>query len=333
MSLAVLTVNALKLPVANPLAPYTLSLSLIAREPQLQWTLSAPFLPEDEKFNCILTITDCLGMKILLIPTHTDASTKDIALLFFNHWYCEHSLPDNIICDCDTKFTSCFWWTLHNLLGIDIKMSLAFHLETDGTSERTNCTLCQVLHFHVKCNQEGWVWALPHVCFHMMNTINSSTAFSSFHLKMGCSPCLIPPIVTESFATADLNSKEAMVMLKELEFNILKAQDNLLTAKVTQATAANSHCMFHPVFNIGDHVWLSTQNRCHEYKAKGQKRVAKLMPHFNSPYRITTAHPKFSTYTLDLPNSTVFPTFHVSQLLPYHKSDSSLFLGCTKDWP
>jgi hypothetical protein len=122
-------------------------------------------------------------------------------------------------------------------------------------------------------------------------------------------------------------------MLKELKFDVLKAQDNLLTAKVVQATAVNSHRTFRPIFNVGDHVWLSTQNCCHEYKAKGEKHVAKLMPRFDGPYKITEAHPEFSTYTLDLPNSTVFPTFHVSQLLPYHESDSSLFPGRHKDWP
>ena len=49
-------------------------------------------------------------------------------------------------------------------------------------------------------------------------------------------------------------------MLKELEINVLKVQDNLLAAKVAQATAANSHHVFCPTFHIGDCIWLSTQN-------------------------------------------------------------------------
>lgn len=290
-------------------------------------------LPEDQGFNCILTITDRLGSEILLIPTRTDATAKEIAILFFDHWYCEHGLPTDIICDRDTKFTSHFWRMLHNLTGVDVKMSSAFHPETDGASERTNRTLSQALRFHVERNQKGWVKALPRVRFHMMNTVNASTGFSGFHLKMGRSPRLVPPISTEPFSTADLDTKEAILMLKQLEMDVMKAQDNLLAAKVTQATAANSHRRFRPVFGVGDRVWLSTQNRRREYKAKGEKRVAKLMPRFDGPYKIAAAHPEFSTYTLDLPNSTIFPTFHVSQLLPYHESDSSLFPGWTKEWP
>ena len=139
-------------------------------------------------------------------------------------------------------------------------MSSAFHPETDGSSECTNHTLCQALCFHVECNQKGWVKALPQVCFHMMNTINASTGFSGFHLKMGHSPRLIPPIITEPFSAANIDTKEALLMLKELEINVLKVQDNLLAAKVAQATAANSHHVFCPTFHIGDCIWLSTQN-------------------------------------------------------------------------
>jgi hypothetical protein len=169
--------------------------------------------------------------------------------------------------------------------------------------------------------------------FHMMKTVNASTGFGSFHLKMGQSPHLIPPIVTKPFSATNLDTKHAILMLKELELDVLKAQDNLLAAKVTQATAANAHHPFHPVFRIGDRVWLSTSNCRHVYKAKGEHHVAKLMPHFDGPYKVTTTHPQFSTYTLDLPNLTVFPTFHILQLLPYSDSDPLLFPGRVKEWP
>jgi hypothetical protein len=44
-------------------------------------------------FDCILTITDCLGTNIQIIPTHMDISTEDLAVIFFNHWFCKNSLP------------------------------------------------------------------------------------------------------------------------------------------------------------------------------------------------------------------------------------------------
>jgi len=46
-------------------------------------------------------------------------------------------------------------------MGVKLKMSTAYHPETDGSSERTNKTVNQALQFHVECNQMGWVRALP----------------------------------------------------------------------------------------------------------------------------------------------------------------------------
>ena len=61
-------------------------------------------LKEDLGFNCILSTTDCLGADIRMIPIHTDISAKNLAILFFNHWYCENSLPLDIISDCNKLF-------------------------------------------------------------------------------------------------------------------------------------------------------------------------------------------------------------------------------------
>jgi hypothetical protein len=134
-------------------------------------------LPTDGNFDCILTITDRLGADIRIIPTRTDITAKKLAVIFFDHWYCENGLPTNIVCDHDKLFISRFWKALTKLTGIKLKMSSAYHPETDGSSECSNKTVNQLLWFHVKRNQKGWVHALPHICFQIMNTINSSTNF------------------------------------------------------------------------------------------------------------------------------------------------------------
>jgi hypothetical protein len=92
-------------------------------------------LPEDEGHNCILTITDQLGSDVRLIPTHTDVCTPKLALLFFNKWYCKNGLPLELISDRDKLFVSKFWKALHALTGVHLKMSTAYHPQTDGASE------------------------------------------------------------------------------------------------------------------------------------------------------------------------------------------------------
>ena len=67
---------------------------------------------------------------------------------------------------------------------------------------------------------------------------------------------------------------------------------------------------------------LSTKNRCHEYLANGDGRVAKFMPCYDGPYTILEARPETSTYVLDVPRlAQVCNTFHVSQLCAFVAND------------
>ena len=66
-------------------------------------------------------------------------------------------------------------------------------------------------------------------------------------------------------------------------------------------------------------------NRRKHYKAKGEKRVAKFMPRFDGPYQVVKARPESSTYTLDIPGSKAFKTFHVSELVRWHANDDTKF--------
>lgn len=154
-------------------------------------------LPEEHGFDTILTITDHLGADVWLIPCRKDMTAKQLAELFFQHWYCKNGLPGDIISDRDKLFLSQFWKHLHELMDVDLKMSMAFHPETDGSSEHTNKTVNWTLHFYVDHNQHGWVSALPQVHFAMMNTVNASTRYSGFQLHLGCVPQVIPPIIRE----------------------------------------------------------------------------------------------------------------------------------------
>jgi hypothetical protein len=145
-------------------------------------------LPPDDGFNCLLMITNHMGSDIRIVPTQTSITAQDLALVFFNHWYCENGLPMDIVCNRDKLFVSHFWKTLMKLTGVKLKMSTTFHPKTDGASERSNKTINQMLHYHVRRNQKGWVAALPCICFQIMNTVNASTGFSGFQLHLGHSP-------------------------------------------------------------------------------------------------------------------------------------------------
>ena len=75
-------------------------------------------LPKDDGYNCILTITDCLGSDIQIIPCHTDTTTKKLARIFFDKWLCDNGCPKEIVSDRDKLFLSKFWKHLMALSGI-----------------------------------------------------------------------------------------------------------------------------------------------------------------------------------------------------------------------
>jgi transposase InsO family protein len=58
-----------------------------------------------------------------------------------------HGLLEEIMSYRGTQFASKLWRRLFELLGVDIRLSLAFHPETDGQIERTNQTLEQYLRY------------------------------------------------------------------------------------------------------------------------------------------------------------------------------------------
>jgi hypothetical protein len=109
-------------------------------------------LPTDEGHDCILTITDHLNSDVCIILTSTKLTTTELASLFFNEWYCENGLPLEIISDRDKLFTSKFWTALHTLTSVKLKLSTAFHPQTDGASEQTNKMVIQALRYHVRHN-------------------------------------------------------------------------------------------------------------------------------------------------------------------------------------
>jgi hypothetical protein len=284
-------------------------------------------LPKDDRFDTIISMTDRLGADIQLSACRSDMSAEDFAYVFFDKWYCENGCPLEIISDWDKLFILKFWWALMKLMGIQHKLSMAYHPQTDGSLERTNKTVIQCLRFHIKHNQKGWVKALPKVHFDIMNTNNASTGLLPFMLKTGRSPRLLPPLIsTAPVPDSAIDSTTAQQFMEEMEEQTNTVKDCLLAAKVRQAHEANKDRNADPAYKVGDKVLLATAHQQRDYIQAKDGHVAKFMPCFDGLYNVLRAYPESSLYTLQLPaSSKAHPMFHVSHLQTHILNDDELF--------
>ncbi|KAF9024556.1 hypothetical protein BDZ89DRAFT_914455, partial [Hymenopellis radicata] len=105
-----------------------------------------------------------------------------------------------------------------------------------------------------------------------MNTVNSSTGFSGFQLRMGKSLRVIPPLVAKARGPAELNAKR---LIEQINTDVMNAHDNLIKAKVEQAHQANKTRIAEPTFKVGERVMLKTMNRRREYMTREKKKKEK----------------------------------------------------------
>ena len=137
------------------------------------------------KFDTILTVIDRLSKMVHLIPTHQTSTAADTARLVLDNVVKYHGVPDSIVSDRDTRFTSNFWRELTKVMGIKLRMSSAFHPETDGLCERANRTVLQLLRNDSNLKASNWSENLTAVEMAINNYQQSSTKQSPYYLNFG----------------------------------------------------------------------------------------------------------------------------------------------------
>ncbi|GJY90619.1 reverse transcriptase domain-containing protein [Tanacetum coccineum] len=100
-----------------------------------------------------------------------------------------HGVPVSIISDRNGRFTSQFWQSLQKALGTQLDMSMAYHPQTDGQSERTIQTLEDILCACVIDFGKSWDRHLPLVEFSYNNSYHTSIKAAPFEALYGCKFC------------------------------------------------------------------------------------------------------------------------------------------------
>ena len=125
-------------------------------------------------------VIDLLSEMVHLIPSRTNYTAKQIAELIFSKIYKLHGISKCIVSNQDVLFTSTFWTHFHKLLGSELQMSSAYHPESDGSTERANRTVTQILHQCIGNTQKDWVSKLPIIEFAINLAQSETTGYSLF---------------------------------------------------------------------------------------------------------------------------------------------------------
>ena len=146
-------------------------------------------LPKSGKYDTILTITDHDCSKAaIFIPCQETITAEGVAALYVCHVYPRYGILAKVITDRDTRFTSKFAKGLCEALRIKQNISMVYHPQTDGQSERTNQFLEMYLRFYCEEKQDDWHQWLPFAEFAHNQMPNATTRKTPFDLIMGYTP-------------------------------------------------------------------------------------------------------------------------------------------------
>ena len=226
--------------------------------PEKPWShISADFitkLPLAQGYDAILVICDHFSKMAHFIATTEKMSAEGLARLFRDHVWKLHGLPESIISDRGVQFTAGMMKELNSLLGIQTKLSTAYHPQTDGQTERVNQELEQYLRVFIDHRQEQWPDWLGTAEFTYNNKIHMATKTSPFKVNYGQDPRMgFEERRKGKYKTAERFVEKIKKIQEEARAALGKAQEEMKKFRDRKRRKGEE-------YKIGDAVLLSTKD-------------------------------------------------------------------------
>ena len=265
--------------------------------PEKPWShISTDFitkLPLAQGYNAILVMCDCFSKMAYFIATTEKTSAEGLAKLFRDYMQKLHRLPESIISDRGVQFAAGMIKEINNLLGIQTKLSIAYHLQTDRQTERINQKLEQYLRVFIDHRQEQWPDWLGMAEFAYNNKIHIAIKNSPF--KVNYKQDLRMGFESRRKGKYEVTGKfmEKMRKIKEkVKVALGKAQEKMKKFADRKQGKEKE-------YRVEDLVLLSTKDL--KWQMKG-RRSEKLTKHFVGPYKVKEIVSS-NTIELELPKS------------------------------
>ena len=216
-------------PTKPPLNPIPSSSSLPFKQISVDLVTD---LPEVCGKNSILVVVDHgLTKGVIIIPCSKTVDAMGVAKLFFSHVFKRFGLHDSLISDRGPQFASAFARELARLLQYDVKLSTAYHPQTDGQTKCTNQEIETYLCIFCANNPKTWLDYLPTAEFQHNSAPHHSTRTSPFNLMLGYEPRAYPPLgkmflpTLENRLTSLLEMRKEALATHETAQRIMKEQN------------------------------------------------------------------------------------------------------------
>ncbi|KAK7884344.1 hypothetical protein WMY93_027467 [Mugilogobius chulae] len=265
-------------------------------------------LPVSHGKAVILTIIDRFSKSVHFVPLEKLPSALETADLLVQHVFRLHGTPLDIVSDRGPQFISQVWRGFCQALGAKVSLSSGFHPQTNGQCERANQNLEASLRCVASQNPSDWSLYLPWVEYAHNSLPSASTGMSPFECALG----YLPPMFPEQERDVAVPSVKDHILRCRHIWNCTKAA--LLRSVERNRQIADKHRIPSPSYQPGQKVWLAAKDIPLKVESK------KLAPRFIGPFEVDKIINPTAIRLRLPPSMKIHPTFHVSQLKPFHES-------------
>ncbi|PNX93254.1 Ty3/gypsy retrotransposon protein, partial [Trifolium pratense] len=263
-------------------------------------------LPKSKGYEAILVVVDRLSKYVHFIPLKHPYTAKMVAEIFVREVVRLHGIPLSIVSDRDPIFMSNFWRELFKLQGTKLKMSTAYHPETDGQTEVVNRCLETYLRCFITDQPRTWANWISWSEYWFNTSNHSATGQTPYEVVYGRTPPAITRWV-QGETRVDAVQKELLdrdEALRQLKHHLQRAQDRMKQIADKKRSDRS--------FTVGE--WVFVKLRAHRQQSVVCRINAKLAARYYGPYPVVERVGAVA-YKLRLPDgSKVHPVFHVSLL-------------------
>ena len=267
-------------------------------------------LPVSKGHDSILVVCDRFSKMSHFVATTEKTTAEGLARLFRDNVWKLHGLPESVILDRGLQFAAGMMKKLNKMLGIETKLSIAYHPEIDGQMERTNQELEQYLRMYVNHRQNNWAEWLATAEFTFNNKVHTATKTSPFQVNYG----------RELRMGFDIRKKgkneKAEEFVKEMKKRHEETRAVLVKSQEEMKRQADRNRKEVEEYRVDDKVLISTKDFSKELI---KRATMKLMEKFIGPYVVRKIVSENAVELELLASLRIHPVVNVRRIVKYRE--------------